>query len=386
MPNENVRPPLRRAGLAAGVALLLMAQAGPATAAPARGGNVQQAMEQLARIPGVVGVVGGAYVDGRSIGLGSAGSRLLDGRGGRIPPDARFRIWSQTKQMVATVVLRLVEEGKLGVDDKLADLLPEVVEKDLVTRADEITVRQLLRHTSGIPDWYAGKPNPDGSEGEPSFDVFDFSTHYRPQDLVAWSRARPRTGEPGEKWSYSNTNHTLLGLIIERVTGHDLATELDTHLFGPLKMTKTYLMVKPPDGVKGPHGHGYYPDAGGRLRDVDRFNASLAGAGAGGVVSTAHDVSAFNRAFTQGKLLPPELQRILTDRLSDAPRPRGSDRSRCGDDFSITGGLAPGSVAMTFYSADGRRQLAVSFTLSVKPSAVELDMGKALETIFCPSP
>lgn len=386
MPNENVRPPLRRAGLAAGVVLLTMTQAGPATAAPARVGNVQRAMEQLAGIPGVVGVVGGAYVDGRSIGLGSAGSRLLDGGGGRIPADARFRIWSQTKQMVATVVLQLVEEGQLGVDDKLADLLPEVVEKNLVTRADEITVRQLLRHTSGIPDWYAGKPNPDGSEGEPSFDVFDFSTHHRPLDLVEWSRDRPRTGEPGEKWSYSNTNYTLLGLIIERLTGHDLATELNTRLFEPLRMTRTYLMVKPPDGVKGPHGHGYYPDAGGRPRDVDRFNASFAGAGAGGVVSTAHDVSAFNRAFTQGKLLPPELQRILTDRLPAAPRTRGDDGNRCGDDFSITGGLAPGSIAMTFYSADGRRQFAVSFTLSVKPSAVELDLGEALETIFCPSP
>ncbi|WP_116021378.1 serine hydrolase domain-containing protein [Thermomonospora umbrina] len=382
----NVRPPLRRAGLAAGVAVVMMASAGPATAAPAETGNVQKAMEELAGVPGVVGVVGGAYVDGRPVGLGSAGSRLLEGRGGRIPANARFRIWSQTKQMVATVVLQLVEEGRLGVDDKLGDLLPAVVEQDLVTRADEITVRQMLRHTSGIPDWYSGKPNPDGSEGDPSFDVFDFTTHYRPLDLVRWSRGRPRTGEPGEKWSYSNTNHTLLGLIIERSTGHDLATELRTRLFDPLGMTKSYLMVKPPDGVKGPHGHGYHPDAGGGLRDVDRFNASLAGAGAGGVVSTTHDVSAFNRAFTQGKLLPPELQRVLTDRLPNDPQPSSESRGSCGDDFYITGGSAPGSIAMTFYSADGRRQLAMSFTLSVKPSAVELDVSKAVETVFCPSP
>ncbi|MEV0254656.1 serine hydrolase domain-containing protein [Streptomyces sp. NPDC050732] len=370
--------------LAAGVVMLMAAHAGPAAAAPARGGNVQEAMEELARIPGVVGVVGGAYVDGKPLGLGSAGSRLLDGEGGRIPANARFRIWSQTKQMVATVVLKLVEKGELGVDDKLGDLLPEVVHKDLVARADEITVRQLLRHTSGIPDWYAEKPNPDGSEGDPSFDVFDFTTPYRPLDLVRWSRDRPRTGEPGEKWAYSNTNYTLLGMIVERVTGHDLATELRTRLFDPLGMTRTYLMVKPPDGVKGPHNHGYYPDADGRLRDVDRYNAGLAGAGAGGVVSTAHDVSAFNRAFTQGKLLPPELQRILTDRPPASAQPRG-DSSSCGDDFSITGGLAPGSVAMTFYSADSRRQLALSFTLSAKPNAVELDVSKAVESIFCPS-
>ncbi|MFI6519799.1 serine hydrolase domain-containing protein [Spirillospora sp. NPDC050679] len=366
--------------------MLMPAYAGPADAAPKPGGNVQKAMEDLARAPGVVGAVGGAYVDGKSIGLGSAGSRLLGGRGGRIPADARFRIGSQTKQMVATVALRLVAEGRFGVDDKLGDLLPVVVEKDLVERADEITVRQLLRHTSGIPDWYAAKPNPDGSEGEdPSFDVFDFTTHYRPLDLVAWSRGRPRTGEPGEKWSYSNTNYTLLGMIIERSTGRDLAAELHRRLFAPLGMARTYLPLKPPEGIKGPHGHGYYPDADGRPRDVDRFNASIAGA-AGGVVSTAHDVSAFERAFTQGKLLPPELQRVLTDRLPGAARPSGRTRALCGDDLYIMGGTGPGFLAMTFYSEDGRRQLSMSATLSGKDTAgAGQAMGKAMETVFCPS-
>ncbi|MFI6638987.1 serine hydrolase domain-containing protein [Streptomyces sp. NPDC050504] len=396
----------KRATLVVGVAALLLAHAGPATATPATSvtagpaprGNVQKAMEELARVPGVVGAVGGAYVDGEPIGLGSGGSRLLGGRGGPIPVDARFRIWSQTKQMVATVVLQLVAEGRLGVDDKLGDLLPAVVDEDLVARADEITVRQMLRHTSGIPDWYAGEPKPDGSEGDPAFDVFDFTTRYRPVDLVKWSRDRPRTGEPGERFTYSNTNHILLGMLIERLTGHDLATELHQRLFGPLKMTKSYLMVEPPDGVRGPHGHGYYPDADGRPRDVDRFNASFAGGGAGGVVSTAHDVSAFNRAFTRGRLLPPELQRVLTDRLPDAPdAPDALDapdspysprerRSGCGEDFYITGGLAPGSVAMTFYSQDGRRQFAVSVTLSTKDTTrAGQAMGKALEAVFCPA-
>ncbi len=381
----NVRPPLVRVCLAAGAVMLTMAHAGPATAAPARVGNVQKAMEELARVPGVVGAVGGAYLDGKPIGLGSGGSRLLGGRGGRVPVNARFRIGSQTKEMVAVVVLQLVKEGRLGVDDKLGDLLPVVVEKDLVARADEITVRQMLRHTSGIPDWYAEEPKPDGSEGDISFDVFDFTTHYQPLDLVKWSRGRPRTGEPGEKYSYSNTNYTLLGMIIERLTGHDLATELHRNLFGPLRMTKTYLPVKPPEGIKGPHGHGYYPDANGRPRDVDQFNASFGGA-AGGVVSTTHDVSAFKRAFIQGKLLPPALQRVLTDPLPNDPHPLGEGRSSCGDDFYIMGGTTAGYLAMTFYSEDGRRQLAISATLSVKDiTEPGRAMGKAVETVFCPS-
>ncbi|MFC3984377.1 MULTISPECIES: serine hydrolase domain-containing protein [Streptosporangium] len=372
---------------AAGVVMLTMACAGPATAAPARAGNVQRAMEELARVPGVVGAVGGAYVDGRSIGLGSAGSRLLNGRGGRIPTNARFRIGSQTKEMVATVVLQLVEEGRLGVDDKLGDLLPVVAKENLVARADEITVRQMLRHTSGIPDWYAKEPNPDGSEGDVSFDVFDFTTPYQPLDLVKWSRGRPRTGEPGEKYSYSNTNYTLLGMIIERLTGHDLATELHRHLFGPLGMTRTYLPVRPPEGIKGPHGHGYYPDADGELRDVDRFNAGFGGA-AGGVVSTAHDVSAFKRAFSQGKLLPPALQRVLTDRLPNDPPPGGGGPAFCDGELDgfFMGGSTAGYLAMTFSTKDGSRQLSMSTTLSVKDiSGPAEGMFKAVETVFCPS-
>lgn len=382
--NRYRRSPLR---VAAGATVLLMACASPAVAAPARAGNVQRAMEELARIPGVVGAVGGAYVDGRSIGLGSAGTRLLNGRGGRIPADSRFRIGSQAKEMVATVVLRLVKEGRLGVDDKLGDLLPVVVGEDLVTRADEITVRQMLRHTSGIPDWYAKEPNPDGSEGDVSFDVFDFTTHYQPLDLVRWSRDRPRTGEPGEKYSYSNTNYTLLGMVIERVTGHGLATELHRHLFGPLGMTRTYLPVKPPEGIRGPHGHGYYPDANGRLRDVDRFNASFGGA-AGGVVSTAHDMSVFKRAFSQGKLLPPELQRVLTDRLPNDPPPGGGGPALCDGELDgfFAGGSTAGYLAMTFYTKDGSRQLSMSATLSIRDiSGPAEGMFKAVETVFCPS-
>jgi D-alanyl-D-alanine carboxypeptidase len=384
---KNVPPSLRRAGLAAGVAMLILAPAGPVTAAPAQVGSVQKAMEELARVPGVVGAVGGAYLDGKPVGLASAGSRLLGGKGGRIPADARFRIGSQTKGMVATVVLQLAAEGKLGVEDKLADLLPVVAKKDLVARAGDITVRQMIRHTSGIPDWYADEPKPDGSEGDISFDPFDFTTYYRPLDLVKWSSSRPRTGEPGQKFSYSNTNYTLLGMIIEKVTGHDLATEMHKRLFGPLGMTKTYLPSRPPEGIKGPHGHGYYPDANGKPRDVDRFNASFGGA-PGGVISDAHDVSAFERAFAQGTLLPPELQRVLTDPLPNNP-PQGDGPGFCDGklDGYIMGGSTAGYFTMTYYSPDGRRQLSMSATLSGKDTSEPGEaMFKAVETVFCHNP
>ncbi|MFE0156848.1 serine hydrolase domain-containing protein [Nonomuraea sp. NPDC059007] len=358
------------AGLAVGLACAVLALSLPAPAAAAdqvKLGNVQKAMATLAKIDGVVGAIGEVYVDGKRVGQGTAGSRLLDGKGGRIPPNSRYRVGSQTKLMTATVLLQLVKEGKLGLDDKLADVLPEMAQQDLVERADEITVQQLIRHTSGIPDFFAS-----GQFDDP----FDFTTYYPPIDLVKASRKMPRAGEPGKGFSYSNTNYVLLGLIIEKVAGRTLPAELTRRLFAPLKMSRTYLPTRPPQGIKGPHGHGYYPDATGKPRDVDRQNASLGGA-AGGVISTAHDVSAFYRALNQGRLLPPDLQRAMGQPLPNL----------CGGTVAAVAGNGPGFLAVTFSSADGRRQFAVSTTLKVKNEqamAIGEAINKAAEAVLCP--
>jgi D-alanyl-D-alanine carboxypeptidase len=353
-------------------AALLSATAAPAGATGV--GDVQKAMEELAATPGVVGAIGGAYVDGRSAGRGTAGSRLLDGEGGAIPAGSRFRIGSQTKTMVATVLLQLVEEGRIGLDDKLADVLPEVI--GMVERADEITVQQMVQHTSGIPDWYSLAGSTD-----PRFDVFDFTTYYRPIDVVETTRGLPRTGEPGEKFTYSNTNYTLIGMIIERVSGRSLARELDRRLFRPLGMTRTYDVAKPPQGIDGPHGHGYWPDATGTPRDVDRLNASW-GTGAGGVISTTRDVSAFQRAFYQGKLLPPELQEIITRGPGGGRQATGE----CEDNLRVFGGSAPGYLTLTFTTIDGRQQFVISVTRSTTNDfAIFPAMFEAGEAVLCPT-
>jgi D-alanyl-D-alanine carboxypeptidase len=365
---------LRHFSVAAAALLLATGSPAPATAATPVG-DVQQAMARLAATPGVVGAVGGAYVDGKLTGRGAAGSRLLNGKGGPIPADARFRIGSQTKTMVATVLLRLVDEGRISLSDKLAALLPEVAAGGLVARADEITVQQLVQHTSGIPDWFYR-----ADTEVPLFDVFDFTTRYRPIDIVAMTKGLPRTGEPGEKFSYSNTNYTLIGMIIEKVTGHSLADELDRRLFRPLGMTETYHVTAPPQGIAGPHGHGYYPDATGTLRDVDRFNASW-GNGAGGVVSTTRDVAAFQRAFYQGKLLPPALQAIITK------GPTAQSRAdQCIDDVKMFGGSAPGYSVLTFATTDGRKQLVVSVTRTTADDTGVLSaMFATGEAVLCPA-
>ncbi|WP_188187743.1 serine hydrolase domain-containing protein [Nonomuraea sp. SYSU D8015] len=365
----------RAAALACAVLMTTTGLTAPAAATP-RLGDVQAALEALAANAGVVGAIGEVYVDGKRAGQGSAGSRLLDGEGGRIPADSRFRIGSQTKRMTATIVLQLVEEGRLGLEDKLADVLPEVVAQDAVERAGEITVRQLIRHTSGIPNWF-----------DPALvDIYDTTTYIPPMDLVKKSRSRPRTGEPGEKFTYSNTNYTLLGMIIERVTGHALAAEFSRRLFAPLKMSRTYLPARPPQGIKGPHGHGYHTDAQGVRHDMHRLNASY-GNGAGGVVSTARDVSAFSRAFQQGRLLPADLQRVITDPPDNAPAPPPPSERLCGGEPALQAqaGGAPGFNAVTFTTSDGRLQFALSVTTSTdSPLAISRAINGAAEAVICP--
>ncbi|MGY0059878.1 serine hydrolase domain-containing protein [Streptomyces sp. LZ34] len=359
-------------------AALALSVAAPANASvsadPVKVGNVQKAMEDLVKTGHVVGAIGEVYVDGKRVGKGSAGSRLLYGKGGAIPSNARYRIGSQTKGMTAAVVLQLVKEAKLSLDDKLSAVLPEVAEKDLVERADEITVRNLIQMTSGIPEYIGA-------------DTMDPTRNYRPTDLLAASRKNPRPVEIGT-FNHSNTDYILLGMIIEKLSGRSLAAELDRRLFAPLGMRDTYLPTKASEGIKGPHGHGYAPDETGTLLDVDKINATTM-LGAGGVVSTARDVSAFKRALRQGRLLPESLNKLLTDPPpGQPPQPEGGPCAGNPEFAPGGGGSAPGFLASTYTSSDGRLQFAVSMTLAMDDAermTTPQRITDALKSVFCPA-
>ncbi|MGW6503871.1 serine hydrolase domain-containing protein [Nonomuraea angiospora] len=361
-------------------AALALSVAAPATASisadPIKVGDVQKAMENLVKTGSVVGAIGEVYVDGKRVGKGSAGSRLLDGKGGAIPSTARYRIGSQTKGMTATVVLQLVKEGKLSLDDKLSAVLPEVADKDLVERADEITVRNLIQLTSGIPDYIGADVNP-----------LDPTRNYRPTDLLAASRKNPRPVEIGT-FNYSNTNYILLGMIIEKLAGRSLAAEFNRRLFTPLGMRDTYLPMKASVGIKGPHGHGYALDETGKLHDVDKLNVTTM-LGAGGMVSTARDMSAFQRAFRQGRLLPESLRKVITDPAPGMPPlPSGGPCSGKPEFASGGGGSAPGFTAATYTSSDGRLQFAVSVTVAMDDAermTTPQRITNALKSVFCPA-
>ena len=131
-------------------------------------------------------------------------------------PDTKFRIGSVTKQFTAALVLQLVEEGKIKLDGKITDYLTDY-RKDT---GDKVTIHQLLNHTSGIPS-YTNRPDFFAEFSRDPYNITDFVKKFASGDLEF---------EPGSKYSYNNSGYSLLGAIIEKVTGKSYETVLSrTH-------------------------------------------------------------------------------------------------------------------------------------------------------------
>jgi CubicO group peptidase (beta-lactamase class C family) len=139
--------------------------------------------------------------------------------------ETRFRLGSITKQFTATLILQLVEQGKIKLDGKLSDYLPDY-RKDV---GEKVTVHQLLNHTSGIPS-YTGLPRFFNDVSRNPYSVADFIKKYASNDLEF---------EPGSKFSYNNSGYFLLGAIIEKVTGKPYEQVLKEKIFEPLGMKNT---------------------------------------------------------------------------------------------------------------------------------------------------
>ncbi|HTB96463.1 MAG TPA: serine hydrolase domain-containing protein [Terracidiphilus sp.] len=138
-------------------------------------------------------------------------------------PTMRYSIGSISKQFTATAILLLQEQGKLSIDDPVGKYIPGL------TRGDEVTIRQILSHTSGYQD-YAPEDYPVESQLGP----------VSPQQILDTWATKPLDFEPGTQWQYSNTNFVIAGLIIEKVTGEKLFTYLGEHIFRPLNMKSAW--------------------------------------------------------------------------------------------------------------------------------------------------
>ena len=263
------------------VGIVAMAALGaPAGGAPAPAeGEESSAPPPVGRVlremsPGSKSVIVFVSVGGKEY-VATAGSR-------RPGADQRFRIGSVTKTFTATIVLQLVQEGTLRLDSTLEDHVPGVV-----PRGEEITIRHLLQHRSGLANItdYPGWLNQ--AERSPSTS---------PINSLRFAASKPLAFRPGSRERYSNTNYIALGLVIEKVTGRSYAEELEQRILDPLGLSRTELPTtrRLPDLADG------------------GSNPNLAWA-AGAIVSNAHDLSRFYSALLSGRILSVASLRAMKD-------------------------------------------------------------------------
>ena len=261
----------------------------------ARHTEYQQALQDYAttnRIPGAVLLVKKESVP---LWIGATGYSNLEHRTS-MQTNTPFRAGSIAKTFVATAVMLLVEEGKFGLDDRLADLLP--ASKGKIPQAEKIALRHLLAHASGIFD-------PTNDDTQYQLDLVNKPGRrgaMTPDDVLKrYVYGRSLLFEPGERFSYSNTNYILIGKIIEQQTGKSLQMVLDERIIQPLGLAGTYLEKRDDRNVARGYADFYAHD---KLMDVTALDRAEADGGAyGGIISTAADLFRFSEALFGGKLV-----------------------------------------------------------------------------------
>ncbi|MGW6023175.1 serine hydrolase domain-containing protein [Streptomyces sp. NPDC055099] len=284
-----------------------------------------------------------------------------DGGAPRIRRTEHFRAGSITKTFIATVILQLAAEHRLSLSDPVKRHLPGLVRgNDLDGRAP--TLRALLTHTSGLADYTTG---PKGL------------VPLTPTQAVRTALALPAT-TPG-RWSYSNTNYVVLGMVIKQVTGRSYAAETARRIITPLRLSGTSFPGTRTT-LPSPHGRAY--TTGGR--DVTALNPAVAGA-AGELISTLADLDRFYAALLAGRLLPaPQLRQMLNTRAAQGHYGMGlfPQKLPCGTTVWGHNGRISGSYVRTAATRDGDRVL--TFRVNTDRLADPALERTLLAAEFCP--
>ncbi|PEP86831.1 serine hydrolase domain-containing protein [Bacillus pseudomycoides] len=262
--------------------------------------SVKQAMRDTLDL-GFPGILAKTSEGGKTWGYAAGVANLITKK--PMKTDFHFRIASVTKTFTATVVLQLAAENRLNLDDSIEKWLPGVIQGNGYD-AKQITIRQILNHTSGIAEYSRSKEADFFKNTKKSFTA---------EELVKIGLSLPPDFAPGKDWSYSNTGYVLLGILIEKVTGNSYAEEIENRIIEPLELSNTFLPGNSSVIPGTNHARGYFqPDGAIELKDVTYYNPSI-GSSAGDMISTADDLNKFFSSLLSGKLLKEQqLKQMLT--------------------------------------------------------------------------
>jgi CubicO group peptidase (beta-lactamase class C family) len=242
-------------------------------------------------------------IDGKEVVTGAVGESMT---GVPATTDMHFRNGAVAISYVSTLLLKLVDEGKVGLDDKLSKFLPDV------PSSDRVTLRQLAQMTSGYVDYVIDND---------AFDAAIYQNPFRqwtPEDLLAFAVDRPLLYEPGTNWDYAHTNYVLLGLALEKATGESMPKLLDERVLGPLGLTNTANSFTPE--IPAPVLHAFtserraalkIPPTTPFLEESTYWNPSWTITNGAIQTTNIFDMEATARGIGSGRLLSPESYRLM---------------------------------------------------------------------------
>ncbi len=233
----------------------------------------------------------------------AAGYGLADAAAARpVTPHSVFRIGSLTKQFTAAAIMRLVEQGRINLDDPLTRHLP-----DYPMQGRTVTVRQLLNHTSGIRSY----------TGMPAWGM-RMALPFTPDSLIAIFAAAPFDFEPGTAYRYNNSGYVLLGRIIERLTGESYAAHIERELIPRAGLQDTRYCPDVPAGPADAKGYGRAGAPPTPARSLSMTSPYAAGA----LCSTVFDLARWQDALTSGRVVTAASYAAMTspDTLADGTR------------------------------------------------------------------
>jgi D-alanyl-D-alanine carboxypeptidase len=328
--------------------------------------------------PGVIAVV----QRGQHREVHSFGVRNLKGN---LPLRAtdRMRIASAAKAFSGAVALSLVSKGALSLNDTIGGLLSELPDPPPDTWS-EVTLRQLLNHTSGLPDF-------TGSDGFLNALIANPTQPDPPEKLITYAYDLNHGDllfTPGTQYKYSNSDNIVVALMVEAATGRTYESQLQEQVFGPLGLRNTSLPVGP--NLRKPYIHGYDVSVDPPEDGSEEIAAGWAWA-SGGIVSTPAELNTFIRAYVRGDLFDLQTRskqrRVIEGGGSEPPGPGKNSaglavfryETSCGTVWGHTGNIPGGYTQFMAASPDGKRSATVSINSQLTPpSTGDQDAFRAL--------
>jgi D-alanyl-D-alanine carboxypeptidase len=348
------------------VRILLLGVLATVAAAPSQS-DLQKATDRVVAKSDMPAVVALSEQDGvrhiAAAGLANVKTRRM------AQPSDRTWVGSITKSFVAVAVMQLIAEGRLSLDDTVEKRLP-----GWVKQGRRVRIRNLLNHTSGIPNYMEFEPARSQVFRNPRVVI-------PVRKLIAPALQFTLAFKPGSRAEYSNTNYVLLGEIVQRITKRPLGRVLRERIFGPLGLrSTTYEPGARRLDARQLHG---YEVGGASPRDVS-WNTFGGLKPDGAVVSSVRDLAVFFGALIRGRLVTKPL---LAKMMTIVPRSRGEGMglyrlpSPCGRTyFGHTGGT-PGYITFAAATRDGRRVVVVAIN-GVGTNAIEA-MGHFVDDLLC---